>query len=145
MTTQFTYPFTAVGGLIIAKDGDILLVCSHKWGMRYTVPGGKVHYGETLIQALYREIAEETALIVENPRFVQVQESIDSDEFWKKGHFVMHDYLMDLSPKMGKEDVVLNDEGQSCVWTSPKEAWNFPLNFSAKALISAYQRQKVST
>src|SRR3989344_2176868 len=51
----------AVGAIIRRKE-KILLVKTHKWGGRYSVIGGKVQPGETLHQALEREIREETGL-----------------------------------------------------------------------------------
>lgn len=135
---DFPYPLATVGGLVFAPDGDTLWVRSYKWGNRYSLPGGKVDLGETLAQAVIREVLEETGLVVINPKLATVQDCVYSPEFWKKGHFVMHDYLLDLSPESRKEDVVLNEEAQSYVWVSPKKALELPIIEPGRNLLNWY-------
>ena len=59
-------PIPAVAGVIV-RDGEILLVrrgvepSKGKW----SVPGGSVEWGETLVEALKREVREETGLEIE--------------------------------------------------------------------------------
>jgi 8-oxo-dGTP diphosphatase len=59
-------PFVAVSA-VIARDDRILLVERARAPATgiYTLPGGVVETGETLIEAVKREVLEETALIVE--------------------------------------------------------------------------------
>ena len=56
-------------GITLDKQGRILLV-GNDWGrrgrVRYTLPGGTVEPGETALEALSREIFEETGLRVRN-------------------------------------------------------------------------------
>ena len=100
---RFDRPVAVVGGLVIAPDGDILLVKSHKWSDTYCAPGGKVDFGETLLAAFRREVKEETNLDIEKEQIAQVLESISSKEFWKKdAHFVMHDFIGYLKPEVTK-------------------------------------------
>jgi len=54
------YPELTVSALIYNPQDQILLCRSHKWDDRYSIPGGHVEYGETLEEALRREIDEET-------------------------------------------------------------------------------------
>ncbi len=135
------YPFTTVGCLIIAPDGDILLIRSHKWRDLYTIPGGKVHKGETLEKALIREIEEETGLSIENIQFAEVRECIDSPEFWTPEHFVMHDYIAYLTSDQQKKDVILNDEGFDYLWIQPDEALDLSLQSQVRELIEWYLKK----
>ncbi len=52
------------GGVVVDGDGKILLVRSHKWDGKYSIPGGHVEYGESLEKALVREIKEEMGIDV---------------------------------------------------------------------------------
>jgi len=109
--SDYHYPIATVGGLIIAPDGDILLVKSHKWTGGYSVPGGKIDYGETREQAFGREVQEETGLGLKNIKYLMTIDCIDSPEFWKTGyHFVMHEYSGVLADGVRKEDIALNEE-----------------------------------
>src|SRR5215470_9625249 len=62
-TMQVNVPrhIVAVAGLISNASGDILLIKSPLRGWEF--PGGQVEEGESLIQALKREIHEETGII----------------------------------------------------------------------------------
>ncbi|MBS4168923.1 dihydroneopterin aldolase [Parachlamydia sp. AcF125] len=138
MLDTWTYPITTVGGLIVAADGDVLLVYSSKWSHCYTTPGGKVELGESREAAFVREIKEETGLEVTNIRFISTQESIYSPEFKEKKHFIMNDFIADLAPGYSKEDVVLNEEAESYVWVSVEEAKKLPLNRETRYLLNQY-------
>lgn len=135
---EFSYPYVTVGGLIVAPDGEILLVKAVKWSGLYTVPGGKVELGETLEHAFQREIKEETNLEVVGIQFAQVQDCIFSKEFWQKKHFVMHDYIAQLAPGFSKSDVILNEESQEYIWVPPAKALQLPITRQLKVLIDWY-------
>jgi dihydroneopterin aldolase len=131
-------PLSTVGGLIVAPDQEILLVRSKKWRDLYSIPGGKVEWGETCEAALKREIWEETALNVTNVRFALVQESILSSEFWEEAHFIMHDFIADLDPSSKKEHVHLNPEADYFCWVTPSHALTLPLHRECRFLIEWY-------
>ena len=56
------YPEPTVGALIFNLEGKLFLMRSHKWRGQYAVPGGHIELGETMEQALRREVKEETNL-----------------------------------------------------------------------------------
>ena len=65
---------------IAVRDGAILLVRHEKHGERYwLLPGGGVDFGETLPEALAREVREETGLAIEVGDLVFVHDSIPPD------------------------------------------------------------------
>ena len=56
-------PKLAVGG-VVWRGGDVLLIRRGKepWKGQWSIPGGKVDFGERLEAALLREIMEETGI-----------------------------------------------------------------------------------
>ncbi|MEJ5328373.1 MAG: NUDIX domain-containing protein, partial [Candidatus Bathyarchaeia archaeon] len=61
----------------------------------WAVPGGLIELGETVEQAVIREVKEETGLDVASPRLVDVVDYISLDEKGAvKYHFIILDYLV---------------------------------------------------
>lgn len=118
------FPEPTVGVFIFNPDGEILLVRSHKWHGKYVVPGGHVELGERIEQAAVREAKEETGLDIYDLKFVNFQEFIFDESFWKKRHFIFFDFAC----KTDSLTVVLNDEAQEHVWVKPEAALRLPVD-----------------
>jgi len=90
-------PIVAVGGVILEQDGRILLVKrgkppdSGKW----SVPGGTVEAGETLIDALKREIKEECSIEISDPELFLIIERIFIEREKAKYHYLIFDFLIE--------------------------------------------------
>lgn len=67
-------PRTGLGVLILNKDKQILL--GRRKGahgeMSWGPPGGHIEFGESFEECAIREVLEETALKIENPKFLAV-------------------------------------------------------------------------
>ena len=116
--TEQKYPEPAVGALIFNKEGKIFLMKSHKWNNKYVIPGGHIELGETMEDALKREIKEETNMDIYNIRYIGHQEFIFDNVFWKKKHFIFFDY----SCKTNSNNIKLNSEAEELIWVYPEEA-----------------------
>lgn len=88
-------PLVGVGGVVI-HEGKVLLVRRGQepgkdtWGL----PGGLVEVGETIAEALRREVAEETGLEVEPGPLIGIFEPITRDEAHRvRYHYVVIDLL----------------------------------------------------
>jgi phosphoglycolate phosphatase len=132
-------PVVTVGAIIERPDGKILLVRTHKWLNLLGVPGGKIEYGETQEAALAREILEETGLVIYDVRFVIVQESVDSPEFYRPSHMVLLNYACRVD---ATDALVLNDEAEAFLWATPSEALTLDLNSPTRQLVEAWLRTR---
>lgn len=136
------FPLVTVGGLLRDEAGNALLVRTHKWSGKWGIPGGKVELGESLEAAFAREIREETGLEAGVPRMVMVQEAIDHPEFHRPAHFVLINYVADVSGI--HPAVTLNDEAQAFAWVPLAEAEGMDLNEPTRKLlekVAAGERQ----
>ncbi|WP_053368869.1 NUDIX hydrolase [Bacillus sp. FJAT-27245] len=66
-----------VYGLIVNNENKVLMV--RNVGAGWTLPGGAVEKGETLTEALIREVMEETGLAAEAGRLLAVNEAFRPD------------------------------------------------------------------
>ncbi len=75
----------AAKGIVLRGDGAVLLIRrspeSKSDPDRWDLPGGKMDYGERLVDALIREVREETALTVADPRPFNVTH-FQKEPFW---------------------------------------------------------------
>src|SRR5437660_2074827 len=137
-THSQAYPEPTVGALIVNPEGKILLAKSHKWFNKYTLPGGHIEVGETMKEAVMREVREEVGLDVEVVEFLLMQEAIFAKEFWKKKHFIFFDFLCKSKDQQVKLD---RRELQEYVWEYPGAAFRLELDsFTRKTLEKYLQR-----
>jgi nucleoside triphosphatase len=132
------FPEPTVGALIVNNEGKILLTKSHKWFDKFTLPGGHIEVGETMKEAVIREVKEEVGLDVEVAEMLLTQEAIFAEEFWKKKHFIFFDFLCKSKEQQVKLD---GRELQEYVWEYPGAAFKINLDsFTWKTLEKYLQR-----
>lgn len=132
------YPEPTVGALIFNPDGQLFLMSSHKWKGKYVVPGGHIELGESMLDALKREVKEETHLDIHDIEFVCFQEFIHDDRFWQRRHFIFFDYAC----RTDGTDVVLNDEAQSYLWVDLDRALELPIEDYTVVALQKYRAMK---
>jgi mutator protein MutT len=81
---------------LIIRDGRVLLIERGRQPLKgfWSIPGGAVETGETLKEAVRREVQEETGLSVKPMKLVEVFERITRDGRGQvEYHYVLLDYL----------------------------------------------------
>jgi 8-oxo-dGTP diphosphatase len=114
--TPATHPQLATSAAIF-RDGKVLLVRRARSPGKgfYSLPGGRVEFGESLAVALAREVMEETALTIEIVGLSGFREILPNAKV--TGHYL----VMSFAARWVSGEVVLNDELDDFVWLSPDE------------------------
>ena len=115
------------------------MIRTRKWSDLWGIPGGKIKWGESSIDALRREIKEETNLDVTGIRFVLAQDCIRSKEFYREAHFILLNYTCRCA---GAPRVTLNEEAVEFRWVAPARALKLPLNSPTRTLLAAVRRNR---
>ena len=128
-------PLVCVGALVSDGDGRVLLAQTTKWRGLWGVPGGKVDWGESLLDAVAREFREETGLILRDIKYAQVQEAVLSPEFHKPSHMLLFDYFA----RTDSTEITPNEEIAEWAWVTLEEAASYPLNTYTQTLVALAQ------
>ncbi len=117
-------PTVGVGAVLI-HEGKVLLIRRGKEPLRgrWLVPGGTVEIGETLEEALVREVLEETGLTVEPRGLIGVFDRIHREGGAVRYHYVIVDYLCDYvagEPRAGSD-------AEAVVFASPVDLPTYDL------------------
>jgi 8-oxo-dGTP diphosphatase len=112
-------PYLAASAAII-RSGKVLVVRRARSPAHgfYTFPGGSVEAGETLREAVMREVREETALTIEPLLLAGEREVITRDA---EGRVERHFVILCFAARWIAGDVELNEELDDARWVSPSE------------------------
>lgn len=111
---QPTYPQLAVSAAIF-RDGKVLLTRRARSPAKgfYSLPGGRVEFGESLHQALAREVDEETGLDVAIVGLAGWREVLPAAA--GAGHYL----IMSFAARWLAREPILNDELDDYRWIAP--------------------------
>jgi 8-oxo-dGTP diphosphatase len=126
-------PVVGIGAIVI-EDGRVLLVQRGHEPMKgqWSLPGGAVECGETLVAAVVRELREETGLEVTVGPLVEVIERVHRDADGRvEYHFIVADYLATVA---GGRLEAASDAADLC-WVAEHELVDFRLNDQTLAVI----------
>ena len=112
---QPSHPQLAVSAAIF-RDGKVLLVRRARSPAKgfYSLPGGRVEFGESLHQVLSREVDEETGLGIEIVGLAGWREVLPATA--GAGHYL----IMSFAARWTAREPVLNDELDDFRWVPPE-------------------------
>src|ERR1700735_1651100 len=117
--TYPTRPYLAVSAAIF-RDGRVLIVRRARppaHGL-FTLPGGGVELGETLEEAIIREVREETALDIAPVELVGFRQAIARDD---AGRVERHFVILPFAARFISGEISLNEELSEAHWLLPAE------------------------
>ena len=126
-------PIVGVGGVIIS-DGRALLVRRAAPPLlgEWSIPGGMLEVGETLIEGVRRELREETGMDVQVLDLLDVFERINLDASGKpQYHFVVVDYLC----RALRGDARAGSDVSEVAWAVPSELEKYSVTKTATRVI----------
>jgi 8-oxo-dGTP diphosphatase len=129
------HPQLAVSAAIF-REGKVLVVRRARFPAKgfYSLPGGRIEFGETLHAALHREVAEETALKIEIVELAGWREVVPNTA--NGGHYL----IMSFAARWSGGEVVLNEELDDYRWLAPDAASELRLTEGLIEIIRSAQR-----
>lgn len=125
------------------EEGNVFLMKSPKWQNMYIIPGGHVEGGESIEDALVREVKEETGLKIFSLQFLKPYEFIYSDDYKKDKHIVSLDYI--ATTKDPENAVKLNNEATEFIWMKPEEVLKREdVHFTIKEVVQLFLQSKLN-
>jgi mutator protein MutT len=126
-------PIVGVGAVVVDNDRVLLVRRAHEpLKGEWSLPGGAVEVGETLRDAVTREVLEETGLEVEVGPVVDVLDRIRPDPDGRvRYHFVLIDYL--CRPVGGT--LACASDAEDVAWAGLNELGGYGVAESAIAVI----------
>jgi 8-oxo-dGTP diphosphatase len=130
-----SHPQLAVSAAIF-RDGKILLVRRARSPGKgfYSLPGGRVEFGESLHTALHREVDEETGLKIEIIGLAGWREVLPGTG--GGGHYV----IMSFASRWIGNEPVLNDEHDDFEWIAPDGLGDLKVTDGLMEVIQAASR-----
>ena len=128
-------PILAVSAAII-RDGQVLIVRRARGPALgiWTMPGGVVEGGETLRDALIREIKEETALTIEPVALAGHREVTGRDAV---GRLERHFVILCFASRWIAGEPRLNEELSDARWIRPSDLKDYKTTDGLAAIVAA--------
>jgi ADP-ribose pyrophosphatase YjhB (NUDIX family) len=133
--TYPTRPFLAVSAAIV-RDGHVLVVRRARAPANglFSLPGGVVEVGETLHEAVVREVREETSIAIEPVALAGFRETIArDDEARVERHFV----ILPFAARWLAGEPNLNEELSEARWVRPAELASLPTTPGLAGIVAA--------
>jgi 8-oxo-dGTP diphosphatase len=128
-------PYLAVSAAIV-RDGHVLVVQRARAPAKdlFTLPGGVVECGETLIEAVTREVHEETGLAIEPVALAGHREHMARAA---DGRIERHFVILAFAARWVDGEPSLSDELAEARWVRPAELKHLPTTEGLADIVAA--------
>ncbi len=127
------YPLVGVGGVIFRGDQVLLIKRGKEPALgQWSIPGGVVRVGETLKEALVREVREETHLEVEILTLAKVIERIFREP---DGRVSYHYVLLDFLCQIKNGELKADSDAEEASFVPLAELNNYSLTSATREVI----------
>ncbi|MDE3135764.1 MAG: NUDIX hydrolase [Acidobacteriota bacterium] len=136
-----TVPLVSVGGVVIF-DGRAALIRRGNEPRRgeWSIPGGKLELGESLVEGVRREVREEIGLEVEVVRLIEALDRVFRDE---KGRVRFHYVILDYLCRASSADVCVGGDALDVALVSESEFERYELSESVvRVLRKAFEMSR---
>ena len=133
-TSQPAHPQLATSAAIF-RDGKVLLVRRARSPGKglYSLPGGRVEFGESLAVALAREVMEETGLVIDLVGLSGFRDVLPNAGVG--GHYL----VMSFAARWVEGEVQLNDELDDFQWIDPADLGAYKTTEGLAAILAMAQ------
>ena len=133
MTHQFPdRPVVGVGAVVVHGGKALIVKRGHEPRKgEWSLPGGRVELGESLVEAVKREIREETGLEVEVGEIIETFDRVHRRDGRVEYHFVIVDFLC----RCVGGTMCAGDDAEDAVWVSSDELDAYRVNAFAAAVL----------
>lgn len=123
MGKQFPTHIVAVDGIIEHKGKILLIKHSHK-GL-YGIPGGQVENGENLIEALIRELKEETGINIEVEKLICISSNTSTYPGYGGYDIVPTKVIFGFTGNYMGGELRISDETAEVLWVEKERVLDY--------------------
>lgn len=126
----------AAGGFVENEQGDTLLVKTHDGG--WVFPGGQVEVGENLVDALIREIKEESGIDVTVSQLVGVYSNTGIHKWYDGVTDVPTKVMFDFICKPVGGELCTSEEASEVMWVAKEKVLDWITQPAIRTRYQAY-------
>jgi 8-oxo-dGTP diphosphatase len=128
------HPVVGVGAVVVRDGRALIIKRAHEPRKgEWSLPGGLLELGESLTDAVRREIREETSLEIEVGPIIETFDRVHRDD---QGRIRYHFVIVDFVCWSAHGDAVAGSDADDVAWVTEQEIDAYKINTHARAVIN---------